>query len=134
MTVPETLSAKWGPLLTAKEVAGCLRCSVDKVYDLVEAGRLRGFCLSGEPYVRKGRRGKKGLRILGVSVEEFITAALAATAKLSHMPKQPEPEQAAPRPSLPRPNSSQSGRSRVVLPYPGRSRAESTSALPSSGS
>jgi excisionase family DNA binding protein len=114
--------ANYGKLLTANEVAELLRCHVSTVYDLVKKGRLRAISLTGD--LMSDRRGRKGLRISECSLNEFLDTALA--------PKDINPPRAEPEPPQPLPDplplrtrpvkpAGRSG-SRVVLPYPGRSR------------
>jgi len=115
-------------ILTAKEVATRLRCCPDTVYELVESGKLRGFCLNGGSFVRKGKRGKKGVRILAASVEQFITAGVEAVsvrvAAAEPAPVLGEQEVVLPPPSADKVKKPfpAGGKSRVVLPPPGRSR------------
>lgn len=58
------------PYLTAKQVAARLVCSLSNVYRMVEAGRLQAFSMTGGD--RTGKRGRKGLRILAKSVDEWV--------------------------------------------------------------
>jgi excisionase family DNA binding protein len=99
-----------GKLLTANEVAERLRCHVSTVYDLVRGGRLRGLSLTGE--LGTSRRGKKGLRVPEVFLDEFLEAALVRV-------NPPRAEQEPP-PSLPpvKPAGRSRSRSWVMLPPP----------------
>jgi excisionase family DNA binding protein len=114
-----------GENLQAKEVAASLNCHVSTVYELVEKGRLRAFSLMGR--TAKGKRGKKGLRILASSVRDLIASGL------NKADEPPPPEEVAIPPSAVTPPPRRSGRSksRVVLPYPGQSRLASPATTPS---
>jgi hypothetical protein len=105
--------------LDAREVAGLLHFHVDTIYEMVAEGRLIGFTASGQPFVRDGKRGRKGLRILETSVQVYIEIATAQATARREAPITPPP--AAATLAAPKPKAKAAG-SRVVLPYPGRTR------------
>jgi excisionase family DNA binding protein len=114
----DDIAAKYGPTAGAQEVADLLGFHVDTVYNLVEKGRLRGYCGNGERFVRGGKRGKKALRIFIRSVEEFLAGF---NARATEEAPPPVVEDEAPPPKVKKPQPSRG--SRVVLPYPGQSRS-----------
>src|SRR5262245_29120425 len=120
----EDVSAKHGPIAKASEVAHLLRCGVDSVYRLVKAGRLRGYCLNGESFDRKGR-GKKGLRIFVRSVDDFLAGFNARSTEAAPPPV--VEEEAPPSPEIKKPQRKPTSRGRsksmVSLPYPGQIRS-----------
>jgi excisionase family DNA binding protein len=122
--VPEgDVTPKWGKLLKAEEVAVYLRCHVSTVYDLIGMRRLKALSLKGR--IERGKRGKKGIRVLADSVNEFVSSGLdefAEAGRPEQPPAEPNPAPALPPPLTGRPPKDSVGSSRVVLPFPGRSR------------
>lgn len=97
-------------LLLPQEVAERLRCHVSTVYVLYHEGRLKGFSLTGN--CDPSKRGKKGLRFLESSVDDFIQSGL------QQVPAPPRHEPLPPALSLPEVTPARRGGSRVVLPPP----------------
>lgn len=89
-------------LLTAKEVAGLLRCSLTTVYCLFDGGHLRGFRLNPDG---------KGIRIFAESVPEYI----ARNANGPPAPATKREQAARPLPAPRRPRVSRPGKLRVDL-------------------
>jgi excisionase family DNA binding protein len=83
-----------GPeVLTAKEVAERLKCGVSTVYEMFEAGELRGFRL-------KTKKTKGGIRILASSIAEMMER------NANRPPAKPEAEAVSdPVPARPAPAS-----------------------------
>jgi hypothetical protein len=112
--------------MSAKETSASLGCCVDTVYEMVEDGRLKGFCFSGKPFVRKGTRGRKGLRILATSVDDFVAAAIRVTAVTTAEQEVSVPPPAAIpslQSSVKKPLATAKSKTKVVLPYPGQKRS-----------
>jgi excisionase family DNA binding protein len=80
-------------LLTAREVKERLRCGLSTVYELLAAGRLKGFRLRGD---------KGGIRIYASSVARMIAG---------------EAKPMAPPPPPPAPAGRRRGRPRKILHY-----------------
>jgi hypothetical protein len=128
---------EWGTFVNAEQVAAFMGWSKETVYQLADVGKLRALCSDGGPYRRrKGKRGRRGVRILASSVAELIMSA--ADPVRSQPPAQVEPEAASlPRPALgdrhqpTRPRTTGRSKSRVALPYPCQSRSATPGASPS---
>src|SRR5262245_31303624 len=106
-----------GDILQAKDVAAWLACHVSTVYDMFEKGTLKGFCLGR---AEKGKRGRKGLRILASSVREFISSQMGPTAPAVVEQEEPvEPETVLlTKPPAARSRLSRPSGSLVALPPP----------------
>jgi excisionase family DNA binding protein len=91
-------------ILTAKEVKDKLRCGLSTVYDLFEAGELRGFRLK-----TGGKR--NGIRIYAESVSELMKR----NANRAKPAPAPEPQASTPLPPPPR----KPGRPGKVIPAAG---------------
>lgn len=112
---------RFGPLLTADEVATLLKCHVSTVSDLFHTGKLKGFSLTGNN--DKKKRGKKGLRFPASSVEEYVSRAIedaqAAVVQEVGVSSDPLPARAPSVSACPKfTRPSRAGKSRVLLPYP----------------
>ena len=70
-------------ILTAKEAKDLLKCGLSTVYDLFEAGELRGFRLK-----TGGKR--NGIRIFATSIDELMVRN-ANPAKAAPLPSEPAP-------------------------------------------
>jgi hypothetical protein len=128
---PQQTSAVSGPgeLLQAKEVAAWLNCHVSVVYDLWDMKLIKGLYLKPQP--KKSKRGKKGLRILASSVRDYIQAGVQEHSNGDRANEPPPHVEEAVLPS-PKPERTmgprqpgqkfQPAKSKVTLPYPGRSR------------
>jgi excisionase family DNA binding protein len=114
---------KYGPTADAKDVAEFLGFHVDTVYEMVADGRLRGYCANGKPFVRSGKRGRKGLHIFVRSVQEFIERCNARSMEEAPPPPVVE-EAAAPQPEIKKPSRRQGKtKTKILLPFPGQSRS-----------
>lgn len=86
-------------VVTVTEAARIACVSHQTIRNLVFAGRLKACTASGEPLVKDGRRGPKGVRVLVSSLAALLTPPPAPVKPPPPVPVEQEPQPARPKPA-----------------------------------